>query len=104
MASPTYDNNNFFNTGFESDATLTTSASGESSIKVHFFNEYEVSQIFSVEFGGSNPRAYAKTSDIADAVDGDTIAIDGQNGGSDFTIIEIEQDGTGGSWLVLKYD
>lgn len=88
----------FFNTGFELDATLTTVASGSSSVKVNFWNEYEALRLGVFEGESSNPFAEVKTSDVEDAVIGDSIIINSTT----YYIREIQPNGTGITLLILS--
>ncbi len=86
----------FFNTGLEEDAVLTT-ASSSSSIKVHFLNEYE-SLGAEIQFESSNLQVYAQTSDVANASHGNTLTING----TDYYILEMHPDGTGITTILLS--
>jgi len=86
----------FFNTGLEADAVLTT-ASGTSTIKVHFLNEYE-SLGQEIQFESSGLQVQAMTDDVKDAQHDDQLTIDD----TDYYIKEIHPDGTGITILILS--
>ena len=92
--------NSLFLTGDEKTASITIGVASPVSIKCHFYNEQQVAEMFNVEFADSFPRALCKTSEVSDAANGDTIAIDSIT----YNIIRNLPDGEGCSWLDLKLD
>lgn len=92
--------NEFFQSGLESDAVLDTDASGSSNIKVLFYSEEEAADILGVAYTDSFPIAYAKTSDVSDAVKGDTLTISS----TEYNIVDRKNDGEGISLLWLSED
>ena len=69
---------NFLNTDeFAKTGTFTHSGGGPVSVKVQFWNEYQVSDPLRIEAENLNPFAFGKASDFSGAVKNDTLAIDG---------------------------
>ncbi len=90
----------FFNTGLESSATLTTVAGGSSSVLIHFWNDYEAQRISNLEFDSSKPLARIKSTDVALAVQNDTIIVDSTT----YYISDIQHDGLGIALLTLSLE
>jgi hypothetical protein len=51
-----------------------------------------------IEVSGYSPALYCKTSDVSAAVEGDAVTVNG----TDYTVIGIEDDGTGVTKLILR--
>ncbi len=89
---------NFFDTETHgSDATVSIDGS-DSSIKVIINKEYFAIPGESVDVTGFQPMVHCRTQDITGIDTDDTIAV----GGVTYNIIEIQDDGTGVTVLILQ--
>lgn len=89
---------NFFDTETHgSDATVSIDGS-DSSIKVIINKEYFAIPGESVDVTGFQPMVHCRTQDITGIDTDDTIAV----GGVTYNIIEIQDDGTGVTELILQ--
>lgn len=80
-------------TMIDTDDFAVSATLGAATIRVIFDNAYAED----LEITGTNPIATCKASDVATASRGDTITISG----TDYTIQNIQPDGTGETLLIL---
>lgn len=90
----------FFNTdGFGEEFTYTPKVGAAVTLVGIFDDAYFAAQGGEVEVAGSQPRIQYETAKIADApVYGETVTARGV----DYTIVEVQPDGTGTSTLILE--
>ena len=90
---------------FEDDGLISTAAFSHSGgvavdISVIFDNDFRAVNMADGVIESAGPQAVCKSSDVASAVHGDTLAISGTT----YNIIGIEPDGTGMTTLILSKD
>lgn len=87
-------------TDFAVDAAFSHAGGQASIIKVIFDNDFKAVNLATGEVESTGPQAVCKTSDVSNAVHGDTLTV----GCISYYIIGIQPDGTGITILFLSKD
>jgi hypothetical protein len=81
-------------------ATFTKAGGSPATIKVHFYDKFQMATPLAVAYESLSPTARCKEGDLNGIAHGDTLAVRGTT----YKISGIEPGGAGTTWLILSQD